>query len=102
MAFFFVRLLPLRPDFPTGMTPEEAATMKAHSGFLAEQLARGTLVVAGPVLAPSGAFGMGVFECASVEEARELLAHDPATGLGTYEIAPMAAATARPRSTRAR
>jgi uncharacterized protein len=98
MAYFFARLLARRPDFPANMNPEERATMGAHSAFLAEQLANGTLVVAGPVMSPSGAFGIAVLESASLEAARELLTRDPANAIGSYEVFPMAAAVARPRS----
>jgi uncharacterized protein YciI len=77
------------------MTAEEGRTMKAHSAFLAEQLASGTLVVAGPVLDPGGTFGMGVYEHTSREAVEELVARDPAAAIGRYEIAPMASAVAR-------
>src|SRR5689334_20131763 len=60
MAFFFVRLLPKRADFPANISAEEGATMQAHAVFLREQLKLGTLVAAGPVMAASGTFGMGV------------------------------------------
>jgi uncharacterized protein YciI len=96
MAYFFARLLAKRPDFPANMTPEERATMGAHSAFLVEQLASGTLVVAGPVMSPVGAFGMAVLECPSLEAAQELLTRDPASAIGSYEVLPMAAAVARP------
>jgi uncharacterized protein len=79
------------------MNAEEGATMAAHSAFLAEQLANGALVVAGPVMSPAGAFGLAVLECPSLDAARELLTRDPANAIGAYEVFPMAAAVARPR-----
>lgn len=72
--------------------------MGGHFAFLAEQLANGTLVVAGPVMSPSGAFGIAVIESESIEGARDLLAHDPAHAVGSYEIYPMGNAVVRPRS----
>jgi uncharacterized protein len=98
MAYFFARLIAKRADFPANMNPEERAVMGAHSAFLAEQLASGTLVVAGPVMAPTGAFGMAVLECPSLDAAQELLTRDPANAVGSYEVFPMAAAVARPRA----
>lgn len=71
--------------------------MQRHAAFLQEQLGAGTLVVAGPVLDPTGVFGMGVFEAESLDAARALLANDPAGELGTYTILPMASAVGRPR-----
>ena len=93
---FFVRLVPNRPDFVMSMTPAEQATMGAHAAFLQEQLAAGTLVVAGPVLDPAGPFGMAVFEAGSIDEVRRLLERDPAKAIGRYEIVPMGPSSARP------
>jgi uncharacterized protein len=95
MPFFYARLSPKRSTFPADMTPDEAAAMKGHGAWLAEQLAAGTLVVAGPVMDPAGVFGVGVFEAASRDEVVALLTRDPATGVGTYEVHSMGPAIAR-------
>jgi uncharacterized protein YciI len=92
---FFVRLIANRPDFPANLTPEEQATMGAHVAFLKEQLAAGKLVVAGPVLDPAGVFGMGVFEVGSADEVQAILARDPASGIGRYQVSPIASAVYR-------
>jgi uncharacterized protein len=97
MAHFFARLTPKRPDFPADMTPAEGAAMGGHFAFLAEQLANGTLVVAGPVMSSSGAFGIAVIESGSIEAVRELLSRDPANAIGSYEVSPMGNAVVRPR-----
>jgi uncharacterized protein YciI len=97
MAFFFARLVPNRPDFPADMTPAEGAVMQQHGAFLAEQLARGLLVVTGPVFDPRGAFGMAVLEADSLEAAQSLIAGDPANAIGRYEVLPMGPALARAR-----
>jgi uncharacterized protein len=97
MPYFFARLLAKRADFPANMSAEEGAVMGAHSAFLAEQLANGTLVVAGPVMSSGGVFGMAVLESPSLEAVEEVLARDPANGIGSYEVSPMATAVARPR-----
>jgi uncharacterized protein len=95
MPFFFARLVPNRHDFPANITADEGAVMQRHSVFLHEQLAKGSLVVAGPVLDPGGVFGLGVLESESIDDVRALLATDPAGALGRYEIFPMASAVAR-------
>lgn len=95
-SFFFARLVPNRPDFPNAMTPDEAATMRAHSEFLQGQVAAGTLVVAGPVLDPAGVFGMAVFEAESLDSVQRLLERDPAQAIGRYDVTPMASALVRP------
>lgn len=88
-SFFFARLVPNRPDFATTMTAEEQATMRAHSEYLQTQFAAGTLVIAGPVFDPAGAFGMAVFEAESMDAVHRLLERDPARAIGRYEVAPM-------------
>jgi uncharacterized protein YciI len=98
MPYFVARLVAHRPDFPAGLTPEEAAVMQRHAAFLAEELARGTLVIAGPVLDANGVYGLGVFEAPSLDDARALIARDPAQSIGRYEISAMANAVARPPS----
>jgi uncharacterized protein len=98
MPHFFARLTPKRPDFPADLSPAERAAMGGHFAFLAEQLANGTLVVAGPVMASGGAFGMAVIEGESVDAVQQLLARDPANAIGSYEVSPMGNVVARPRS----
>lgn len=98
MAFFFARLNPERPNFPADMTQAEGVAMVGHAAFLAEQLAKGTLVVAGPVMSSSGVFGMAVIEGESIDAVQTLLGRDPANAVGSYEVYPMGNAVARPRS----
>lgn len=95
MPFFVARLVAHRPDFPADITPEEGAIMQRHNGYLREQLAKGTLVVAGPVLDPKGVYGLGVFEADSVDAVNAILANDPAREIGTYVVAPMMSAVGR-------
>lgn len=97
MAFFFARLVPHRPDFPADITPAEGAVMQQHGAFLAELLARGSLVAAGPVFDPRGAFGMALVEADSLAAAQSLIAGDPANAIGRYEVLPMGPALARGR-----
>jgi uncharacterized protein YciI len=97
MAHFFARLTSKRSDFPADMTPAEGAAMGGHFAFLGELLASGTLVVAGPVMSRSGAFGIAVIEGESVDAVRELLARDPANAIGSYEVSPMGNVVVRPR-----
>lgn len=98
MAHFFVRLTPKRPDFPADMTQAEGAAMAGHVAFLTEQLKKGILVVSGPVMAPGGVFGAGVFEGESVDAIQQLLASDPGNAVGTYEVYAMGDAIGRPRA----
>jgi uncharacterized protein YciI len=95
-SLIFLRLVPNRPDFVMTMTPDEQAIMGAHAAFLQQQLAAGTLVVAGPVLDPAGPFGMAVFEAESIDEVRRILERDPAKAIGRHELVPMGPTIVRP------
>ena len=98
MAYFFARLSPKRPNFPADMSQEEGLAMRGHGAFLAEQLANGALVVAGPVMSPGGVFGMAVIEGDSIDAVEALLARDPANAIGSYAVSPMGKAVVRPRA----
>ena len=95
-SFFFMRLIPNRPNFAASMTAEEQSVMRAHVEFLQGQLAAGKLVAAGPVIDPSGVFGMCVVEAESIDEVRSTFERDPAKAIGRYDIFPMASAIVRP------
>ncbi len=96
--FFFFRLVPPRTTFPADMSPAEGKAMGEHAAFLREHAAKGTVVAAGPVGDPKGAFGMGVVEVASEAEVSALTETDPViqSGLGfRYEVLPMMSAITR-------
>ncbi len=89
--YFFVRLNPIRPDFPQTMTPEERVTMQAHASYWRGWQAQGKVVVFGPVLDPKGPFGMGVVGVENEAELRELVSGDPAGALTHVEYFAMTA-----------
>ena len=78
------------------MTDEERILMKDHSAYCQQQFDRGRVLLYGPVLAPEGAFGVGILEVADEAEARQF-ANDPSVhaGLNRWEIYPMHVAAAR-------
>ena len=67
---YFFKLIPPRPTFPQDMTDEEKRLMEAHSRYFDEHFAAGRLLLYGPVMATSGAFGLAVLEVESEAEAR--------------------------------
>jgi len=79
---------PIRPGFVEQMLPEEAAAMKAHVAFINQKLNKTTFHLIGPCL--DRAFGIAIFEAASLEAAGQLMEHDPAVerGVLTGEIHP--------------
>lgn len=88
---FFVKLIPPRPTFPMDMTAEEKLLMQEHVHYTREKFAEGKVLIYGPVMAPTGAFGMAVFEAADEAEVRGILQNDPTVraGLNRFEIHPM-------------
>ena len=71
--------------------------MDEHSHYFQLQFEAGRVLLYGPVLAPSGAFGMGILEVADESEARQIGENDPSVlgGLNRWEIYPMVVAQAR-------
>jgi len=97
----FFLLIPPRPTFPMDMTDQERALMLAHVKYTHEQFAAGKVLIFGPVMAPTGAFGMAVFEVADEAELRAIMENDPTVkgGLNTFEMFPMRiGASQAPRS----
>jgi uncharacterized protein len=85
---FFVKLIAPRPTFPMDMTPEERLLMQEHACYTRDSFDAGKILIYGPVMAPTGAFGMAVFEVEDVTEVRQFLENDPTVlaGLNKFEI----------------
>lgn len=94
---FLLRLHPPRPDFPTTMTPAEGALMAQHGVYLRKLLAKGKLLLAGPVFDPAGAFGIAILEVENAQEALDIVANDPTViaGMNTCDAVPMNAGIMR-------
>src|SRR5271168_5216740 len=88
---FFIRLIPPRPTFPMDMTADEKALMQQHVVYTQEKFAAGKVLIFGPVMARTGAFGMAVFAVADEAELREIAENDPSVlaGLNKFEWHPM-------------
>lgn len=89
--YFFVKLIPPRPTFPFDMDERERDLMMQHTQYFGKQFAEKRVLVYGPVMASTGAFGMGVLQVENEAEARSLMENDPTVvaGLNLFEIAPM-------------
>jgi uncharacterized protein YciI len=66
------------------MTPDEAKAMQEHGAYWQQHLARGRVLVVGPVADPEGAFGIAVIVAEEGEDVNPLCKDDPAikSGLG--------------------
>ena len=97
---FFFKLIPLRATFPHDITPEEESLMDEHAAYFRKHFDEGRLLLYGPVMAPDGAFGIGVLEVAGEADARAFGENDPSVrgGLNRFEIYPMFVSGARAKS----
>ncbi|MGA7769263.1 MAG: YciI family protein [Candidatus Sulfotelmatobacter sp.] len=94
---YFFKLIPPRPTFPYDMTDEERRLMDEHGRYFQEHFDAGRLLLYGPVLATSGAFGLAILEVENEAEARSFGEGDPSVraGLNKFEIYPMRVSAAR-------
>lgn len=94
MKYYFIKLLPPRPDFMLTMTDAERAIMGAHQSYWRGFADKGWAVAYGPVMDPAGGFGAGFWALPDERDPAALINEDPAikanAGFG-YEIAPMPA-----------
>jgi len=97
---FYFKLIPPRATFPHDITPEESALMAQHSTYCQQQFDTGKLLAYGPVIAPEGAFGMGILGVADDVKAHNFGENDPSVlaGLNRFEFYPMRLANARAKS----
>ncbi|HWU89662.1 MAG TPA: SRPBCC domain-containing protein [Kofleriaceae bacterium] len=91
--YFMCRLLPPRPSFMQDMTADERAIMQAHASYWRDQLAAGVAIAFGPVVDPSGGWGLGILAVHDEAALQAFQAGDPAIQAGRgfrYEALPMA------------
>ena len=90
--YFVYKLIPPRPTFPVDITDAEAAIMQQHFAYWSPFEQRGTVVVFGPVLDPSGTWGLAVVAGDDLNEVSALTVEDPAvkSGMATFELYAMA------------
>ena len=91
MPHYFLKLNPCRPTFAMDMTEDERAVMNEHVIYWRGKMAEGRVVVFGPVMDPSGPYGMGVVSADDEIALRAFIDHDPASKLNRYEYFPMRA-----------
>jgi uncharacterized protein YciI len=82
---FAIKLVPPRVTFAQDMTDDERAIMKTHSIYLRGFMEQGIVLVFGPVLDPTGVYGLGIIAVDDEEQAKTLMANDPATQIAHYE-----------------
>lgn len=83
---FFGMIKPLREDFMINFTKEDEQIMSEHFIYLKGLIAKKKLVLAGPILNEKKPSGIFIFECATLDEAQELLKNDPSIKAGIQKI----------------
>ncbi len=98
--YYYFKLIPPRTTFSQDITDEERGLMKQHAAYCQQQFEAGKLLLYGPVMAPEGAFGVGILEAADEAEARQFAEDDPSVraGMNRFAIYPMRVANARGKS----
>jgi len=79
---FLIKLIPPRPSFALDMTDEEKRLMQEHVVYWTGLADNGVALLFGPVLDPSGSYGIGVVEVENEEDVKVLTANDPVTKSG--------------------
>src|SRR5258708_35769379 len=91
-VYFFVKTQNPRPSFHLDMTDDERAIMQRHVIYWSEKATQGIAIVFGPVMDPSGVYGIGVYQVAHEAEMPVLQQAEPAHGLVTCDRCTMSRA----------
>jgi uncharacterized protein YciI len=91
MKYYLCKYIPPRADFLATMTADEKDWMKQHGAFLDDLLNKGLIVAHGPVMDPSGGYGVSLYQIADDQDIAALTLEDPIVknGAGHYEHHPM-------------
>jgi uncharacterized protein YciI len=97
MKYYFCKYIPPRADFLATMTTRESEWMKQHVVFLNDLLGQGKIVAHGPVIDPTGGFGLSLYQLADEENIESIISEDPLVknGAGRMEHCPMLHLTTR-------
>jgi uncharacterized protein len=97
LEFMYI-IRPHKENFAETMTEEDARIMGIHFEYLKDIHAKGTLILAGPVL--TGEMGIAIIEADSEEEARKIMENDPAVlnGIVTPSLYPYRVSLLRGRN----
>jgi uncharacterized protein YciI len=90
--YFFIKLVAPRPTFAFDMNDAERKLMQNHVAYWQDIIAKGHVVIFGPVMDPKYPFGLAIVEVEDERQPKTFMEGDPTTrsGLGfTYEIYPV-------------
>lgn len=77
MEYFLYKLTPPRPTFPQDMTEAEGKVMQDHIAYWQKLSNRKIAIIFGPVMDPSGVYGIAIIEAENEHAVEEISAEDP-------------------------
>lgn len=88
-SHFLLLLHPVRPGFPTDMTPAEQKVFEQHVENVRRKVATARFLLA--AARQDAAFGLAILEAMTYEEARQIAESDPAVeaGILRWELYPL-------------
>lgn len=91
MKYYLCKFIPPRAEFLATMSADEREWMKQHGLYLDQLVNQGLVVAHGPVMDPSGGYGVSLFRIADEQDIAALTSEDPIikNGVGHYEHHPM-------------
>jgi len=87
MKYYLCKFIPPRADFLATLSADEQEWMKQHGAYLNKLLEQGLVVAHGPVMDPSGGYGLSLFTISDDQEISAITSADPiiVNGVGHYE-----------------
>jgi uncharacterized protein YciI len=91
MKYYLCKFIPPRAEFLATMSADEREWMQQHGLYLDQLVKQGLVVAHGPVMDPSGGYGVSLFRIADEQDISALTSEDPIikNGVGHYEHHPM-------------
>jgi uncharacterized protein YciI len=77
MKYYVFKLIAPRPTFVMDMTAEERALMQSHAAYWRELMAKGMVIVFGPVADATGPYGLGVVRLDDATDPKSVWTDDP-------------------------
>ncbi|MFH0301836.1 YciI family protein [Bradyrhizobium sp. 31Argb] len=77
MKYYLCKYIPPRADFLATMTADEKTWMKQHGAFLDDLLDKGQVIAHGPVMDPSGGYGVSLYQIADDLDIETITSEDP-------------------------
>lgn len=87
MKYYLCKFIPPRDDFLPTLSADEQNWMQKHVVYMNALLAQNIIVAHGPVMDPSGPYGVSLYQIGDNQDITALTSEDPIVknGVGHYE-----------------